>query len=81
MLRQLAVKGNGLSCKECQVHGAAVSVGTGKGMEKRAAGLRSGRQAGSQMHPLTAGSYNPADLPGSAALSKAALPGFGTLLD
>lgn len=26
MLRQLAVEGNGLSCEECQVHGAAVSL-------------------------------------------------------
>lgn len=26
MLRQLAVKGNGLSCEERQVHGAAVSL-------------------------------------------------------
>lgn len=54
MLRQLAVKGNGLSCEECQVHGAAVSVGPGKAWGRE---LRIEiRQAGSRMHPLTAGS-------------------------
>lgn len=37
MLRQLSVKGNGLSCEERQVHGAAISVGQGKawGREQR----------------------------------------------
>lgn len=52
MLRQLAVKGNGLSCEERQVHGAAVSVGARKGTEKRAAGLRSARQALGCTYPL-----------------------------
>lgn len=64
MLRQLAVEGNGLSCEECQVHGAAVSVGARKGMEKRAAGLRSARQALRCTCLPTVGLYNPADFPG-----------------
>lgn len=79
MLRQLAIKGNGLSCEERQVHGAAVSVGPGKAWEESS--RTEIRQAGSRMHPLTAGSYSSVGFPGSAALSKAALPELENLLD
>lgn len=79
MLRQLSVKGNGLSCEERQVHGAAVSVGRERHGEE-SSGIEI-RQVGSRMHPPTAGPYSPVGFPGSAALSKAALPGLENLLD
>lgn len=75
MLGQLAVKRNGLSCEECQVHGAAVSVGARKGTEKRAAVLRSARQALGCTYPLLGSTIHQTFLV-HAALSKAALPGL-----
>lgn len=77
MLGQLAVKGNGLRCEECQVHGAAVSVGVRGGMEKRAAGLRSARQTLGCTYSLPGSTAQQAFLGhGHAALFREAAPGL-----
>lgn len=75
MLGQLAVKGNGLSCEERQVHGAAVSAGAREGTEKRAAVLKSARQALGCTYPLSGSTIHQTFLV-HAAFSKAALPGL-----
>lgn len=54
MLGQLAVEGDGLCCKERQVHCAAISVGTEGKAEKREAGLDGLGQASSSTPPPAA---------------------------